>query len=273
VIDLHNHILFGVDDGPKTLCDSLEMARLLSKCGYRLVVATPHTVPGTAWTPSTNAIKNKIAKINQELKAEGLDLKILPGMEISFDPQLLDLLNDNRLFTLGGKISSCLLIEPPFQRFPLGWEQVVFEMISRNYTILLAHPERCAQLVQNPKIVDYLINAGVCLQVNWCSFLGTYGRSAKRTARHLAEKGQIHCLATDAHHPRECRFALLRNVADKVRKLVGRKNFVRIAQENPLRILQGKPPLPMMQSESANESEKSLFTKFGNDFSVPVGTQ
>ena len=272
MIDLHNHILFGIDDGPDTLSDSLEMAHQLSKCGYRYVVGTPHTVPGTTLNPSTVSIKNRIAKINQVVKAEELDLKILPGMEISFDPQLLNLLNDKRLFALGGSISSCLLIEPPFHRLPLGWEQVVFEIISKNYTILLAHPERCAQLAENPKIVDYLINAGVYVQVNWSSFLGKYGRSAKRIARHLAESGQIHCLATDAHKPRDCGFALLKDAADQVRKLVGRKNLVRIALENPQRILEGKPPLQMMKSGSANGPKKATCDRFGNDFSVTLDT-
>jgi len=105
VIDLHNHILFKIDDSPDTLNDSLEMASLLSRCGYRYVVATPHTVPRTTWIPSTDSIKGQVAKINQAAKASGLHLKILPGMEISFDPQLLDLLNDKKLFTLGGKFS------------------------------------------------------------------------------------------------------------------------------------------------------------------------
>ena len=163
-------------------------------------------------------------------------------MEISFDPQLLDLLNDKKLFTLGGKFSSCLLIEAPFHRFPLGREQLVFEIISKNFMILLAHPERCAQLVQTSQIIDHLINAGVYIQVNWSSFLGEYGQSAKRTAQCLAERGQIHCLATDAHNPRDCQFALFKDAADNVQQLVGSKNLMRIARENPLRILQGKPP-------------------------------
>ena len=90
MIDLHNHILFKIDDGPDTLSDSLEMASMLSKCGYRHVVATPHMVQGTTWIPSTDSIKGQVAKINQAAKAAGLHLKILPGMEISFDPQLLD---------------------------------------------------------------------------------------------------------------------------------------------------------------------------------------
>jgi protein-tyrosine phosphatase len=272
VIDLHNHILFKIDDGPDTLSGCLEMASLLSKCGYRHVVATPHTVPGTTWVPSTDSIKDHIAKINRALKAWGLDLKILPGMEISFDPQLLDLLNDKKLFTLGGKISSCLLIEAPFHRFPLGWEKLVFEIISHNYIILLAHPERCAQVAQNTQFIDHLINAGVYIQVNWGSFLGEYGQMAKRTARRLAERGQIHSLATDAHNPQDCQFALLRDAADNVQQLIGSKNLVRIARENPLRILQGKLPLPMMKSEPANEHKKSTCTKFGNDFLVPAAT-
>jgi len=253
VIDLHNHILFEIDDGPETLIDSLEMARLLSRCGYRLIVATPHLVPGTNWIPPQTAIMRRVATLNQAVTAEGLDIKILPGLEISFDLQLLDLLKDNKVLTLGERSSSCLLIEPPFQKFPLGWEQVIYKILSNNFQILLAHPERCEQLVRNPQMIDQLIQAGVYIQVNWSSFLGAYGRLVKRAVRHLAEKNQIHCLATDAHAPRDCQALVLRDAAKKVQQLVGRRNLFRMARENPLRILQGKPPLPMSASKAADE--------------------
>ena len=254
MIDLHNHILFELDDGPENLSDSIEMARLLSKCGYRYVVATPHMVPGTSWIPPKTSIMRRIASLNQAATADDLNLKILPGMEISFDLQLLDLLRDNKVLTLGGRNSTCLLIEPPFQNFPLGWEQIIFKILSKNFQILLAHPERCEQLVRRPEMIDQLIHAGVHIQVNWNSFLGEYGRSVKSAAHHLAEKNKIHCLATDAHTPRECQQRVIRDAAKIVQQLVGRKNLFRMAHENPLRILQGKLPLPMSASEAADAS-------------------
>jgi protein-tyrosine phosphatase len=256
VIDLHNHILFEIDDGPKTLKGSLKMARLLSECGYRYIVATPHMVPGTSWIPSIMSIKNRIEALNHAATAEGQDLKILPGMEISFDLQLLDLLKDNKVLTLGGKLSTCLLIEPPFQNLPMGWEQIIFKILSSNFQILLAHPERCEQLMRNPQMIDQLIHAGIHIQVNWKSFLGEYGRFVQKAVQHLAEKDQIHCLATDAHAPRDCKISAIRSAARVVQQMVGRKKFFRMAQENPLRLLQGKSPLPMSASAAADEYRK-----------------
>ena len=252
MIDLHNHILFEIDDGPKSLYESLKMVRLLSECGYRYIVATPHIVPGTTWIPTRAAIIKRIAKLNRAATAEGLDLKLLPGMEISFDLQLLDLLKDNKILTLGGRNSSCLLIEPPFQKFPLGWEKIIYKILSSNFQILLAHPERCDQLVRNPQMIDQLIHAGVYIQVNWSSFLGEYGRLVKKAVQHLAENDQIHCLATDAHSPRNCQLSVLKEASKKVQQLVGNRNLSRMALENPLRILQGKPPLPMSAAEASD---------------------
>ena len=253
MIDLHNHILFGIDDGPETLSDSLEMARLLSRCGCRYIVATPHMVPGTTLIPAKTSIMKRIASLNQAATSERLNITILPGMEISFDPQLIDLLKDNKALMLGGRASCYLLIESPFQNFPLGWDQVIYKILSNNFQIILAHPERCEQIAKNPQMIDQLILAGVYIQVNWKSFLGEYGRYVKKAVWHLAKKGQIHCIATDAHTPRDCQQSVIKNAAKIVQKLVGRKNLFRVAHENPLRILQGKLPLPMSVSEETDE--------------------
>ena len=245
MIDLHCHILPGVDDGPKNLDESLEMARIFKDAGYYRVVTTPHQVPGTPWMRSIEEIRSQLAELNQAIKAEGIELDVLPGMEISFDPLIPDLLEKGRLLTLGK--TSCVLIETPFQQLPLGWEQVVFAILAKGYFILLAHPERCAQMAASPRLVERLIESGVYLQVNWDSFLGYHGRVALRMAHHLADSGYIHCLATDSHNPQERHAAHVKLAAAKIQKLIGRENLQRIASENPLRILRNTYPVPMIK--------------------------
>ena len=97
---------------------------------------------------SIEDIRKRLAELNHAIKVEGIELDVLPGMEISFDPLIPDLLDKGRLLTLGK--TSYVLIETPFQQLPLGWEQVVFAILSKGYLILMAHPERCAQLAAKP---------------------------------------------------------------------------------------------------------------------------
>jgi protein-tyrosine phosphatase len=124
MIDLHCHILHGLDDGPETAAESMQMARTFERAGYRTVAATPHMVAGTAWMPATDRINARVAELNRAIRDEGLNLEIVPGMEIALDPQIPRLLDEGRLLTLGN--ASCLLIEPSFQQLPPGWEQIIF---------------------------------------------------------------------------------------------------------------------------------------------------
>jgi protein-tyrosine phosphatase len=260
MIDLHCHILHDLDDGADTATESMQMAQAFVRSGYRTVAATPHMVPGTAWMPSIDRIKTRVAALNQTIKDDGLGLEILPGMEIAIDPQIPDLLDDSRLLTLGN--SSCLLIEPSFQQLPPGWEQVIFSILAKGYSILLAHPERCVQLSANPDLVDRLIGSGVYLQVNWGSFLGQYGRAVARKAWLMAGNGQIHCLATDSHHPEWHNPARIQVAAAKLGAMIGQENLQRITTDNPLRVLNGEFLQPMTVSSEMSGRSKKRWWRF-----------
>ena len=260
MIDLHCHILPGLDDGPRNLDESLEMARIFIEAGYRRVVATPHQVPGTTWMPLIEEIRNQLDKLTHAIKIEGIELDVLPGMEISLDPLIPDFLEKGRLLTIGK--TPYVLIETPFQQLPLGWEQVFFAILSKGYFILMAHPERCGQLTARPQLVDQLIESGVYLQVNWDSFLGYHGRAAMRMAHHLADKGYIYCLATDSHNPQERHAGHVKPAAAKIQKLIGRENLERIASENPLRVFRGSQLLSMMKPNPKKEVKKESKWRF-----------
>ena len=238
MIDLHCHILPGIDDGPETLKESLEMARIFEQAGYTYVVATPHAVPGTTWMPEPEEIQDRLGELNQAIAKAGLKLKVLTGMEIALDPNIVDLLDQGKVQPLAG--TSYVLIEPPFQRLPLGWEQSLFALLSKGFMVLLAHPERCAQLATKPHLCDQLMESGVYFQVNWDSFLGHHGRTTQKMAVYLAAKGHIHCLATDSHDAKNRNARQVRRAAEKIEQIIGRRNLHLISRKNPTRVLRNE---------------------------------
>ena len=260
MIDLHCHILHKLDDGPQAFTESLQMARAYAANGYRIVAATPHMIPGTAWTPSVDRIKKKLTVLNRTNEQEGLKIKIVSGMEVAMDPQITDLLDEGRLLCLGE--SSCLLVETPFQRLPRGWEQVIFSVMSKGYSILLAHPERCEQLSDRLQLVEQLIESGVHLQVNLGSFLCQYGRTVARTVRFMAEKGWIHCLATDSHGTRGLDPTEMTVAKDRLSNLIGPDNLQLIARENPMKVLCGKSPRAIKKTDFISRERKARRWQF-----------
>jgi len=253
MIDLHCHILPGIDDGPKTLAESLEMALIFEQAGYSHVVATPHAVPGTTWMPKPEEIRNLLTELNQAIKKAGIKLKVLPGMEIALDPNISELLDQGQVQPLAG--TSYVLIEPPFQRLPLGWDQAVFNVLSRGFSVLLAHPERCAQLSAKPQLCDKLIESGVYFQVNWDSFLGHHGRTTQKMAIYLAGKAYIHCLATDSHDAKSRNAIQVQRTAETIEALMGLRNLQLISRENPIRVLRNEA-LKSMESQGIQVTVK-----------------
>jgi protein-tyrosine phosphatase len=253
MIDLHFHILPWIDDGPKTLAESVEMARIFEQAGYSLVVATPHAVPGTTWMPKPEEIRGELSELNQAIIKEGIKLKVLMGMEIALDPNIADLLDQGHVKPLVG--TSYILIEPPFQRLPLGWEHAIFDVQSMGFAVLLAHPERCSQLASKPQLCDKLIEAGVYFQVNWDSFLGHHGRTTQKMAIYLAGKGYIHCMATDSHDAKSRNALQVKRAAETIEELIGARNLQLISRENPTRVLRNEA-LKSMESQGIQVTVK-----------------
>jgi len=238
LIDIHCHILPGVDDGPKEVEESIAMGRLYATVGFRAVVATPHCIPGTRWMPEISLIHARARMVRAALEAEGVALKIYTGMEIALDPLVPILLRQKRLLTLAN--GPYLLIESPFQQFPLGWEGLLADIRGLGYKVLLAHPERCAGLAQKPSLVDDIQATGVYVQVNLDSLAGLNGRHAQKAALLFVEKECLHCLATDSHDSvRRCP-AMVRRTAEAVAAVMSRDNLLLLMKTNPERVLLGQ---------------------------------
>jgi protein-tyrosine phosphatase len=195
MIDLHCHILPGIDDGPATIEDAVTIARAAAAAGTQTVIATSHV----DWTHRNDAatIAGLVAEVNERLLAEEIELEVLPGAEIAMtrvediDPEELARL------TLGGGPS--LLIEPPFTPIVSGLDWLVFDLQRRGYRVLLAHPERCPAFHRDRALLEALVGAGVLTSVTAGSLVGRFGRDARRFALDLFRDGLVHNVASDAH--------------------------------------------------------------------------
>jgi protein-tyrosine phosphatase len=199
MIDLHSHILPGVDDGPRDLQGSLEMARVAVEDGITRLAATPHNADWRdggrrAW------VEERVEELQNALDAQGIPLSVVPGVEAYIAPDLVQHLKDERAFTLNG--SRYLLIELPMHSWPLYTEQVFFEVQVQGLVPILAHAARYAPVQEDPNRVFGLVERGALVQLTAGSLTGQFGRRTRDTARRLLEHNLAHLIASDSHSAR-----------------------------------------------------------------------
>jgi protein-tyrosine phosphatase len=195
--DMHNHILFGIDDGSKTIENSVAMAREFVSLGYRKIVATPHIMAD--YYPNTEpVIRERAVALNEALKAAGVDLSVDFAAEYYIDETLLEKVkNKENLLTFNGKH---LLMETSFLNKPMFFNQLVFDLKTLGYTPVFAHPERYVYLHNQYEEVERLMEQGLKLQINLLSLLGYYSPMVKKLAHWMVKHGYYHYLGTDAHN-------------------------------------------------------------------------
>ncbi len=195
MIDLHCHILPGVDDGPEQLSGSLALARAQVEAGVTTVVATPH-VSWTHPTP-TSSIGPAVAALQAAISAAAIPLRVLPGAEVALT-RAVDLTAE-QLAELRLGDSGWLLLEPPIAVDSPGLEGMIGLVQSRGNRILLAHPERCAAFHSDPNLLGRLVRSGCRAQVTAGALTGAFGRTVQALARRFVDEGLIHVVASDAH--------------------------------------------------------------------------
>ena len=240
MIDLHCHLLPGIDDGPRDLRMTLAMAQLQLDAGVRTVAATPHV----SWDLPNDAatIARGVVEVREALAAKGIPLEVVTGGEI--DVHRAAELPDEQLRALALGGGPWLLLEAPLQQgVPL--EPVTYALLDRGHRILLAHPERSPVLQRDPAATRRLVEAGALTQLTAGSFTGRFGRTVQRYAQTLIDENLVHTVASDAHdavrRPPGMRDAVLAAGLDEVASL--------LTQEIPAAILAGGeiPPVPPLR--------------------------
>lgn len=196
MIDLHCHILPGIDDGPPTLAESVALGRAAVAAGTSTIVATPHV----SWDYPANTaarIAEGVAEVNAALRREGVDLEVLSGAEIAMTRagELPDA--ELQALRLGG--GPYLLVECPLSPVASGFEPIASGLAARGHRILLAHPERCPAFQRDPAAYERLIAHGMLGQLTAGALVGRFGRHVQAFAHRLLREGLAHDVASDAH--------------------------------------------------------------------------
>jgi protein-tyrosine phosphatase len=196
MIDLHTHVLPGVDDGPATIDESLEMLADSAASGVRAVAATPHVRDDYPTTAA--AMESLVAALRLEAEANAITVEILTGGEIALDRLALTPAEELRRFGLGGS-SRYLLVEFPYYGWPPDLADQLAALDSAGFQAVLAHPERNAEVQAGPGRLAPLVESGTLVQITAASVSGTLGRRCQATALRLLELGFAHLVASDTH--------------------------------------------------------------------------
>jgi protein-tyrosine phosphatase len=239
VIDLHCHILPGLDDGPANMDFSVAMAREAVADGTQIIVATPHVRSDYVVEPA--AIEPAVDELNRRLKAEGVMLRVMAGAEIGWR-EVADI-DDGTLATLCLGSSGFVLIECPYSKSAADLEGVVHGVRERGFQVVLAHPERCPLFQADPDRLAALVGDGVLASVTASSVAGGFGERVQQAAFDMLERGLVHDIASDAHdhlHRRPTIAAIADDAAAELPALAEHLPWYTVTA--PVAILRGEAP-------------------------------
>ena len=236
-IDIHVHILPGIDDGPSTLKESLEMARIAVKNGTRIMISTPHCLNGV-YVNWRKDILSACTELNSALKKHNIPLTVLPGSEVHLSPEIMDALEKGRLMTMNDT-GRYISLELPDQFIPKATISFINRLKNRNITPIITHPERNLTIQHNVGLLYDLISAGALSQITACSLTGGFGQQALKCCQRIIKLQMVHFMASDAHSPR-ARPPNLQAAFKNLSSLTGETRTKRIMFEAPQAVLEGK---------------------------------
>ncbi|TGB01713.1 tyrosine-protein phosphatase [Halobacillus salinus] len=237
MIDIHSHLLPGVDDGSETFNESIEMAKKALEDGIDTIVATPHH-RNELYDNYKNDIKLQVSELNRKLKEENVPVKVLPGQEIHLHGELMTGIKEDEIISLGGD-SNFLLIEFPTSHVPRYANQMLYDLQIEGYRPIIAHPERNQEILEQPDVLYSLVKKGAFAQVNAGSLCGDHGSKVKKLSYQLIEHNLAHLVASDAHRVDKKSFRLS-EAYSKVEKKLG-SEFQYMLMENAQAVVDGDP--------------------------------
>jgi protein-tyrosine phosphatase len=272
MIDLHSHILFGMDDGAKTLGESIRMCWIGYRDGIRTIVATPHTLNGV-YQNDRSTILSRVQELNEAIKKFGVqssefgvkdfnapapqrlnvnsknsinsinpmtEFRILAGADVHFSSDVFQRYESGEIVTANDQ-GRFLMVEFAFQGIPYQAEEVLFQLLARGIVPIISHPERNFEIGQSPKRYYQMIKMGCLGQVTAMSLTGEFGPQVRSVAGKLLAHRLIHFIASDAHSVNG-RPPILSAGVRAAEKIVGKKEAMRMVTEYPEAVIEGRSP-------------------------------
>lgn len=238
MIDLHSHILPGIDDGSKSLEMSLDMARIAVNDGIRVMACTPHIYPGLYMNDSAGITAARDA-LQGALDEHGIGLQLTTGADVHLVPGLLDGLRQGSVPSLHG--TRYVLLEPSHHSAPPRFAESVFELVANGYVPVITHPERLTWIEDHFQVFVDLTRQGAWMQVTAAALTGKFGPRAKYWGERLVGEGLTHILATDAHSSGR-RVPVLSEGLAVAERLLGTQEAQQLVQGRPAALMANTPP-------------------------------
>lgn len=195
--DIHSHLLFDVDDGSRSIEESIELLSRMKEIGFDNVIITPHYIEDSDYNSKNIEKENKLKELKIALSKENIDINICIGNEIFINENIISLIEDGSIESLNN--TNHLLIELPFHNKILNLEDIIYELKYNGYVPVIAHPERYTYFQEDYELVDKLKEEGVLFQCNYSSIIGYYGKDALKLLKYMLKHRYVDYLGTDIH--------------------------------------------------------------------------
>jgi protein-tyrosine phosphatase len=238
MIDLHCHILPGIDDGPTTLEVSLAMARCAAQDGITFIACTPHIYPGL-YENQRAGIEAAVQAFRAQVTDAGITLQLGVGADTHLAPDLVGSIRAGRVPTLCG--SRYLLLEPPHHVAPPRFDESMFSLMAAGYVPIITHPERLSWIETHYSVFTSLVNRGAWMQLTAGSLTGRFGKRPRYWAERMLDEGLVHIVATDSHHI-DKRPPLLAEGRDAAARRVGDAEAIHLVLTRPQGVLDDLAP-------------------------------
>ena len=261
MIDLHSHILPGIDDGAKDVFNSLAMARIAVSDGTTHIACTPHIVPDI-YHNRPEEISQAISALKLALCEAGINLQLIPGADVHIVPDIVGKLEAGELPVLGN--SRYFLFEPTHHVLPPSIVPLCKRIIAKDFVPVLTHPERLTWIENYHDIICKLDELGVVIQLTAMSITGKFGKRAQYWSQRMLDEGRVDIIASDAHNTRS-RPPGLSRARDIVADRLNEDEAQKMVQANPARILADQPLATKQRTKEVSRETnwRTLLTKFG----------
>jgi len=261
LIDIHTHILPGIDDGSKDINESLDILRALVNQGVTEVIATPHIITGV-YNNTKKIIDEKIEQLKTEIIANKLPIKVYKGAELYYEPNIIEKTKQEELNLAG---SNYILIESDLQRFPDNFEKTLYQFQVAGYIPILAHAERFTPFLNDFNRLINIANRGILIQLNSGSFFGNYGENVQKLAYRILQTGCVHFIASDVHHL-NTRPVLMKQIYQYLSEHYTEDLAKLLLEENPGRVIHNEPVESMIEGYFEEKPKKTFIEKIRDFF-------
>ena len=235
MIDMHNHILYGIDDGCKTIEESIETIKNMKKIGFNNIVLTPHYIEDSLFKANNNLKLERLEILKEELLKNNIDVNLFLGNEIFINESINELIINKEIRSINN--TRYILIELPFNNQILNLDDYLYELKLKGYKIIIAHPERYTYFKDNYEEARKLYDSGVLFQVNYGSIIGQYGSSSLKLVKKLLKDDMVDFISTDIHKPSSSLFDKFDDIKHKIIKIIGEDKFKDISYNNILKVI------------------------------------